>query len=160
MSETRTEFEARVVRLERTNRVLMLVLTAVVAAGIYLANRHPGRVRAESIQLLDARGAVVAELASRADASGLYLMDGRSKTRLALIHSADSTGLYVYDTDEVTRVGVAQFAHGGGGVALHGPGSRGAAVLYLKGTGSLRFFDDEGRVTNSVVAEAADGDGR
>ncbi len=33
---------------------------------------------------------------------------------------------------DTTRVGVAQFAHGGGGVALYGPDSKVAAVLYLK----------------------------
>lgn len=46
-----------------------------------------------------------------------------------------------------TRLGAAQFAHGGGGYALHGPGGRGAAVLYLSGDGSLTIYDAEGGVT-------------
>lgn len=45
-----------------------------------------------------------------------------------------------------TRVGAAQFAHGGGGYALHGPGGRGAAVLYLKDEGSLTMYDADGAV--------------
>ena len=45
------------------------------------------------------------------------------------------------------RVGVAQFSHGGGGFALHGPGTRGAAVLYLRGDGSLTQYDTTGVVT-------------
>ncbi len=46
---------------------------------------------------------------------------------------------------------MAQFAHGGG-VALRGPDSKGAAVLYFKDQGSLRSFDSEGQVTNQVLA--------
>ena len=44
------------------------------------------------------------------------------------------------------------FAHGGGVVALHGQDSKGAAVLYLKDEGSLRFFESEGGITNQVTA--------
>jgi hypothetical protein len=72
--------------------------------------------------------------------------------RVALLHEADTDGLFVMDAEGTTRIGVAQFSHGGGGFALHGPESKGAAVLYLKGDGSLRFFDQEGAVTNQVLA--------
>ena len=48
--------------------------------------------------------------------------------------------------DGTTRVGVAQFAHGGGGFALHGPEAKGAAVLYLQGDGSLTFYGPDGDV--------------
>ena len=47
-----------------------------------------------------------------------------------------------------TRLGAAQFAHGGGGYALHGPEMKGAAVLYLKGEGSLSMYDAEGELTD------------
>lgn len=49
-----------------------------------------------------------------------------------------------------TRIGVAQFAHGGGGFALHGPEAKGAAVLYLKERGTLTFYGDEGGVTRQA----------
>lgn len=84
---------------------------------------------------------------------GLYLKDSNGVKRAALFHADDATGPYIMDADGVTRIGIAQFAHGGGGVALHGPESKGAAVLYLKDEGSLRFFDSEGVVTHQVVAQ-------
>jgi len=43
-------------------------------------------------------------------------------------------------------IGLSQFAHGGGGLALHGENSKGASVLYHKGSGSLSFYDMEGNV--------------
>jgi hypothetical protein len=46
-----------------------------------------------------------------------------------------------------SRVVAAQFAHGRGGFALHGPESKGAAVLYLKEEGSLTFHGSDGEVT-------------
>jgi len=54
--------------------------------------------------------------------------------------------LYVRDASDQVRIGVAQFAHGGGGVALHGAAAKGAAVLYFKEQGSLTFYDSEGNV--------------
>jgi hypothetical protein len=47
----------------------------------------------------------------------------------------------------------AQFAHGGGGLALHGEGGRGATVLYMKDfRGSLRMFDVDGEVVYQAPA--------
>ncbi|HSG07903.1 MAG TPA: hypothetical protein VLA36_06085 [Longimicrobiales bacterium] len=66
--------------------------------------------------------------------------------RATLGDDAEGTALYLRDGDGTTRVGVAQFAHGGGGFALHGQDAKGAAVLYLKGDGSLTFFDAAGDV--------------
>ena len=51
-----------------------------------------------------------------------------------------------------TRVGIAQFAHGGGGVALHGEQSRGALVMYYKDSGSVRFFGQNGDVLREIAA--------
>ena len=147
-----TTIEARVARLEMTNGLLLLAL--LVALGLAVGNARgtePG-LRAGAVQLVDEAGGVAAELAIRDGNPGLYILDPDGRTRLALFHSAEATGLHVIDADEVTRVGVAQFAHGGGGLALHGPGSKGAAVLYYKDAGTLRFYDAEGNVTNAVAA--------
>ena len=77
----------------------------------------------------------------------IQLIDGTGQVWMDLHHDSSETALFILDADHATRVGVAQFAHGGGGVALHGPGGRGAAVLYLKGEGSVSFFDSTGTRT-------------
>jgi len=146
--------ERRLARLETLIRVLIVAALLGLGLGGLVAAAGPEEVRASSIKLVDSRGKVVAELAIRSDQAGLYVMDQDGKTRAALFHSADATGLYIKDNEEVTRVGIAQFAHGGGGVALHGPESKGATVLYFKESGSLRFFDEAGNVTNAVTAIA------
>ena len=114
-----------------------------------------GTVRAERFELVDAEGRVRAEIALRDGEPGIYLDDADGRERLAVFHDADGTGLKISDEAGTTRIGVVQFVHGGGGVALHGPGSQGAAVLYLKEQGSLRFFDGNGTVTNQVLATGA-----
>ena len=144
--------DSRLARLERANKLLLLTGACALLLAAARTAQQPEVVRAGSIQLLDPAGHVVAELAIRDDKPGLYLTDDNGKTRVALFHADDATGLYINDQDEVTRVGIAQFAHGGGGVALHGPESRGAAVLYFKDSGSLRFFDAAGKVTNAIAA--------
>ena len=76
---------------------------------------------------------------------------------LALAHDPGGSALFIRDSEGVIRVGVAQFAHGGGGVALHGPGSKGAAVLYFQEAGSLTFYDPDGNPTMRLPeAEAED----
>lgn len=150
LNETTTE--ARLVRLEVANKVLVLIVLIAFAFGARSLPEPHHSVRARSIQLLDSEGKVAAELTTRDGVPGLYILDAGGKTRVSLFHSSEATGLYVNDQDEVTRIGVAQFSHGGGGVALHGPESKGAAVLYFKDSGSLRFFDAEGKVTNGVFA--------
>lgn len=147
-----TTIESRLKRLELTNKLLVLVALLGIAFGARSTADHDEVLRARSIELLDSQGLVAARLAFEDGNPGLYVMDTRGRVRAALFHSTDATGLYVNDKDEVTRIGVAQFAHGGGGVALHGPESKGAAVLYFKEAGSLRFFDADGKVTNSLSA--------
>jgi hypothetical protein len=66
--------------------------------------------------------------------------------RSATIHDESQTGLLVLDEAGQIRVGAAQFAHGGGGFALHGPGGQTSAVLYLKDEGSLSFHRADGSV--------------
>lgn len=148
--------EARVARLEKTNRRLLALLTllTVIAVAVLLlgAAQKPSLQQATEFQLLDESGAVRAGLSLKDGQPGLYLRDETGVERVSLFHQADGSGLHVSDADGVTRIGVVQFAHGGGGVALHGPESRGAAVLYYKNSGSLRLFDAEGRVTDAVPA--------
>ena len=77
----------------------------------------------------------------------LQLVDHVGRVRMDLRHDSTETGLFVLDEAGDMRVGVAQFAHGGGGFALHGPRMKGAAVLYLKDAGSLSVYDTSGAVT-------------
>ena len=124
----RSDLERRVRRLESLNRVLLAGL-ALVAALPFLA----GAYRAQSTELVRAER--------------IQLVDSEGRVRIDLRHDAEETGMFVMDDRGDTRLGAAQFAHGGGGYALHGPGGRGAAVLYLRGDGSLSIYDEEGVVT-------------
>jgi hypothetical protein len=152
-SSNPNELEHRLTKLERSNRMLMLLLVLslfLIGALLYQAMRVTV-VKTTALQLLNTDGEVSAELAVRAGYPGLYLMDNQHKTRLALFHAEDGTGLSINDASETTRIGIAQFAHGGGGVALHGADSKGALVLYYKKDGSLRFFDPQGKVIRAVL---------
>jgi len=96
---------------------------------------------------VDEGGSVRAALFLEDGAPVFQLADARGEARLRLFDAQDATGMTIMDGQGTTRIGVAQFSHGGGGVALHGPDSRGAVVLYLKEQGSLRIFDEDGAVT-------------
>jgi hypothetical protein len=129
------DVEHRLRRLERFNRILAVGLGLTLGAGLMAAalpHRPTAVVQAERFQLVDADGQV----------------------RIDLRHTSDETGLFIMDDAGGTRLGAAQFAHGGGGFALHGPDMKGAAVLYLKGDGSLTFYDTEGQVTHRVPESA------
>ena len=151
-SMSQEALDARVHQLERHNRVLAFVSAMLIVAVAYVGTNRPRTVRAEAFELASADGSVRAELTLRDDEPGLYLRDRQGVDRVAVFHASDGSGLHVIDSSGTTRIGVVQFAHGGGGVALHGPDSRGAAVLYLKGDGSLRFFDASGAVTREVLS--------
>ena len=120
--------ESRIHRLERTNRVLTGAVLALIGLVLVAAVRPPqdvvDLVRAKRIQLVDDDGLV----------------------RIDLRHDSTETGMFILDAAGDTRVGAAQFAHGGGGFALHGPEMRGAAVLYLLGDGRLSFYDATGEL--------------
>jgi len=81
-------------------------------------------------------------------------LDESGQDRLSLNHDAGGTALFIRDEGGVIRLGAAHFAHGGGGFALHGPDSRGAAVLYYDESGSLSFFDPEGNITLRLPEES------
>ncbi len=154
MAANHPSMESRIDRLEKQNRVLIVALLGVALVGLTAATAPRGPLTADTFQLTDQNGRVRAELGFRDGTVGLFLKDEEGKDRLSATHDSQGTSLYIRDTEGTTRIGVAQFAHGGGGFALHGPESKGAAVLYLKGAGSLRFFDSDGKVTNQVLAAA------
>jgi hypothetical protein len=150
------DLEKRLKRLEWWNRLLVLGVASLLAYG-FTTQVVPARVktekviRAERLEIMGQRGEPAAILGFDDEgAAGLFINDPGGSMRLALAHDPNGSALFIRDAEGVIRVGVAQFAHGGGGVALHGPGSRGAAVLYLKDSGSLTFYDLEGNPTLSV----------
>ncbi|MEJ2205163.1 MAG: hypothetical protein P8170_13765 [Gemmatimonadota bacterium] len=120
--------ERRLSRLERTNRILVALLGLGVVMALLSAVRVP-----QTTELLRVKR--------------VQLVDDEGRVRIDLRHSEDETGLFIMDEAGDTRVGAAQFAHGGGGFALHGPALKGAAVLYLAGEGSLSMYDTAGART-------------
>ncbi len=150
------DIEARIRKLERSNRALGLVgLTAVslILVGSAAPDRKEGPLRTQRLEIVDDAGTVQAVLGTDAEGSmGLFIHDPGGVVRLSLTHDPSQSALLINDSDGVVRVGIAQFAHGGGGVALHGAHSKGATVLYHKDSGSLSFFDEGGKVTARVPA--------
>lgn len=135
--------EARIKRLEYWNMLLLgmvLVLFVIVLLNIYM----PRDLVVNKLRLLDDAGIERANLSISGLVVRFLLKDEAGNERLALEYQPEGTGLYIYDDVGTTRIGVAQFSHGGGGVALHGAESKGAAVLYLKETGRLSFYDNNG----------------
>jgi hypothetical protein len=155
MSDDVGQIHQRLQRLESSNRrlgVAVAVLSAVIALlGATPARFAPDVVSASSFRVVDASGAVVTSLESRESGPGLFIMDSEGRERVALVHDSEQTALFLKDENGHSRVGAAQFAHGGGGFALHGEDMKGAAVLYLKDTkGSLSIIDSEGIVVRRV----------
>ena len=144
------QVEKRLKRAEQRLVVLGVALVLVIVGFSYLLYRPSSTLRTTSLEMVDAQGNVIGLLGQRDGRTGLFLMDEKSTPRVSVFHAEDADGLYIDDGQGVTRIGVAQFAHGGGGVALHGSGSSGAAVLYYKNAGSLRFFDTDGNVTQEI----------
>lgn len=156
------DLEKRLKRLEWWNRLLVLGVASWLAYG-FTTQVVPAKtktekvIRAERLEIMGPRGEPAAILGFDDEgAAGLFINDPGGSMRLALAHDPSGSALFIRDAEGVIRVGVAQFAHGGGGVALHGPGSRGAVVLYLKESGSLTFYDLEGNATLSMPEKAAE----
>ncbi len=144
--------EASVANLRRINRSLLVALCAIgtlAAAGLTTAtSRSPEVLRAKRIQMVDDNERVRAELGiDEQGSAGLFVLDGGGLIRATLVHDEVQTAMYLMDEAGVVRLGAAQFAHGGGGIAMHGPELKGAAVLMLKDSiGSLAFYDKDGQV--------------
>ncbi|MDH3533736.1 MAG: hypothetical protein OEO82_12465, partial [Gammaproteobacteria bacterium] len=126
--------------------IFLTLLLIIVAAWILFAPATHKELRAEAFELVTSDGTVVAVLESRKGYPTLALKDEAGVDRVSLFHGAEGSGLYVLDGAATTRIGIAQFAHGGGGVALHGAESKGALVMYYKKSGSVRFFDHAGTI--------------
>lgn len=156
------DLEKRVKRLEWWNRFLLLGVMSLLTFGfttqvVSAKSKIDKVLRAERLEIVGQGGEPAIILGSDDEgAPGLFINDPGGSMRVALTHDPGGSALFLRDAEGVIRVGVAQFAHGGGGVALHGPGSRGAAVLYLKESGSLTFYDLEGNPTLSVPEKAAE----
>jgi hypothetical protein len=150
------DLERRIVALERrSRRWKVLGPGCLVIVSIWTC--YPGAVRegvvARGFTLVDASGRAQAELRMTEEGPGLYLLDAQGTARASLVHNREETALYLRDAADQIRIGVAQFAHGGGGVALHGEAARGAAVLYFKEQGSLTFYDVEGNVVTRIPSD-------
>jgi hypothetical protein len=158
VTTTESIFERRIARLERRNRIYQALLLAAAAIGLMAVTTNDGTLRARSFELVSEDGSIRASLGLHEGNPVFMLNDENGVERLKLFYEPDATGIYVLDEESTPRIGIAQFSHGGGGVALHGPQSKGAAVLYLRETGSLRFFDTDGEVTTQVPSpiEAVD----
>ncbi|MDH3270026.1 MAG: hypothetical protein OEN56_01760 [Gemmatimonadota bacterium] len=128
MNTSNTPLESRVEKLERRNRMLVFGLVAALVIPALTGMRrdaHPDDIVVKRVRVVDDEGRV----------------------RIDLRHNAEETGMFVLDEEGQPRIGAAQFSHGGGGFALHGPGGQGGAVLYLRGDGSLTMYDAAGEVT-------------
>jgi len=147
----RKNLESRIETLEKRTRLLLGAL--LVTMGLALLGAAPsadpenGTVRATRFELVDTEGRVRGELSLREGAPVFSLLDETGQDRLSLNHDAGGTALFIRDEEGVVRLGAAQFANGGGSFALHGPDSKGAAVLYYDDSGSLSFYDPDGNRT-------------
>ena len=144
-------FEKKIAQLQVMLWGLVLIIAAILT-WLLLAPAADGTLRAEAFELVDDDGRVVAVLESDNGYPRLVFKDSNGLERVQLFHDEEASGLYVADAGGTTRVGIAQFAHGGGGVALHGEQSRGALVMYYKDSGSVRFFGQNGDVLREIAA--------
>jgi len=150
-----TELTQRLRRRERLNLFLaatVVVLTSAALAG-NVSGSSPAQDKAPSasaFHLVDDERNVLAALAPSRDGAELVIRNQRGGARLKLSVDPDKAGLFVMDESGDTRIGVAQFAHGGGGVALHSPETKGTAVLYYEERGSLAFYAEDGALLARV----------
>lgn len=149
-----TILEKRIKRLEIQNRLLIFSFVFI----LFLSFNHgcetnpaAQTVRCSKLEVVDQNGSVMAMIGTDADGSrGLFLYDEQANLRVATIYDSTQSAFYAIDSEGAIRAGLAQYAHGGGGLALHGAGSKGGAVLYFKNSGSLSFYDGEGRTTMRI----------
>lgn len=166
MSDRQVEVLAgRIARLESANRGLRFansvthILVAVLVTTAFGLGAHgggdaaaPKAIDATAFRLVDAEGRALASLHGSDDGPRFELYDESGVSRASLEHGPEGTALYLRDDSGTTRIGVAQFPHGGGGFAIHGEKSEGAAVLYMSdGRGRLTFYAADGRVTEQIA---------
>jgi len=150
----RANLAHRVRRLEHAALSVGAMALVAVAAAFSRQDGDPTELRARRVALVDEDGRVRAELALDADGqAGLFVRDDEGRVRARVIHDRGQSGLRVDDAEGQTRLGAVHFAHGGTGLALHGPEGRGGTVLYLKDVGSLTFFGADGEVLERLAGE-------
>jgi hypothetical protein len=158
MSQTLAQMECRIARLEARQRALVLVGIAglsLVTLGARAREAPDEVVRTRALEVIDEAGTARAALRMENDHPELVLFDASGVARASLLQDPDQTALFLRDAEGTIRVGAAHFAHGGGGIALHGEESRGAVALYLeKGRGTLSFYGPDGTVLHRVPAPA------
>jgi hypothetical protein len=146
--------EPRLRRLERTNRLLLVLLLALGASHIGREVRGGEKtetLRCQRLEIVDEEGAVTVALGTDEEgSSGVFIHDKRGRLRITLTHDREQSALFLRDRSGDVRLGTALFAHGGAGYALHGPHGKGAAVLYYKDDGSLTFYGKEGDTLHRV----------
>ncbi len=144
----RNDLESRIETLEKRTRLLLGALLVTLSLALLgaapSANPEDRTVRAARFELVDGEDRVRGELSLREGAPVFSLLDESGQDRLSLNHDAGGTALFIRDEEGVIRLGATHFEHGGGGFALHGPDSKGAAILYYNESGSLSFYDTDG----------------
>jgi hypothetical protein len=171
VSESFPHLESRIAALERRVAPLRgaLLLSLAVASGIAATGfaRHTDadsgerppiavdEIRVRSLLLVDDGGAVRASLRIFPDGPRLELLNEDGVARVQLGHGTEETALYLADGTGTTRVGIAQFRHGGGGLAVHGEASAGATALCMAdGRARLTFCGTDGAVAGQVAPPA------
>lgn len=149
-------FSKKIRRLEILVIVLVVLVTVLTFLLFNISKNRFEVIQANEFKLINKDGQTMAGLELQDNFPHFYLLDKDGKQRLLINHNDSGTHLFLKDQMGTTRVGVAQFSHGGGGIALHGENSKGAAVLYFKEQGSLRFFDKSGEVTHQIKSTKDD----
>jgi len=156
MSLTLEQMECRIARLEARQRAVVVVGIAgvsLVTLGALARQAPDDAVRTRALEVVDESGAVRAALRVENGNPELVLYDASGVPRASLLQDPDQTALFLRDAEGTIRVGAAHFAHGGGGIALHGEESRGAVALYLaEGRGTLSFYGPDGTVLHRIPA--------
>jgi hypothetical protein len=154
----RNDLESRIETLEKRTRLLLGALLVTMSLAMLGAapsvDSENRTVRASRFELVDTEGRVRGELSFREGSPVFLLLDESGQDRLSLNHDGGGTALFIRDETGVIRLGATHFAHGGGGFALHGPNSKGAAVLYYDQSGSLSFYDLDGNRTLHLPEES------
>ena len=127
--------EARVVRLERANRRLLLLwsLTLVVAC-VFGFQKATDVVRARRIEIVDSRGVPLATLAPSREGGGELILrdrEGERRANLTVEAGAASLGLLGGRVEDPT--GTAAFRADGTGAALGLVGKKAGVVANVRG---------------------------
>ncbi len=151
MNMTETQFAARLLRLERSNRQLRVVLAALILGGVTLglggqdSTGSSGRtVDAQAFILRDAQGAARAQLALSEGSPSLSLYDQRGRLRLALAIESGGSG----ENGE----------NGGPLMNFYGPDGAPRVVIGERGTASFVILRDAEGAPRAAMAVQDNGE--